>query len=117
MQCLSLGNVKSLQPYLLVQNGFCAEKSHPTLQTAPVKAYSARGGPSGKVGRRRTLQSLESKASHGRKTWLKDLSEISMKEEYHVVSVGKEQGCVKQKPPSSHVTHDWAYWPTGMKVE
>ena len=90
------------------------KKVTPTLRTEPVKAYSARGGPSGKVGRRRTLQSLESKASHGRKTWLKDLSETSMKKNIMLFLLEKNKVVWNRSPlhPMLHMTG-----PTGMKVE
>ena len=89
-------------------------RSNPHFAPEPVKVYSARRGPSGKVGWRFTLQSLESKASHGRKTWLKDLSETSMKKNAMTFFCWKRTRLCETEDlhPLLHMTG-----PTGMKVE
>jgi len=71
MQCLSLGNVKNLQPYLLVQKGFCAEKSHPHFADRACKGIFRPRGSIWKSGTEAHTAELGKQSI----TWKKDMVE------------------------------------------
>ena len=115
MQCLSLGNVKNIQPYLLVQKGFCAEKSHPHFVNRACKGIFRPAGVhlekwDGGAHCRAWKAKHHMEERHGWRTWVKS----AWKKNIMLFLLEKNKVVRNRRPlhPMLHMTG-----PTGMKVE